>query len=219
MRDRPAALTLAVLGALAVAGGGALAAEPEQPATPQQIVQYHDSGEWDADITTVVDRATAYLAEHVDDARKPAIVLDIDDTSLSSYECLAAADFDRDVVGQSCVARGDMPAIPQTLGLFRRARSEGASVFFITGRRERLRSPTVSNLRAEGYTGTWTLTMRPNRQRRSQRSGWKARTRRSLARRGYTVIVNVGDQWSDLRGGGALRAFKLPNPMYTIPVA
>jgi hypothetical protein len=33
------------------------------------------------------------------------------------------------------------------------------------------------------------------------------------------VIVNVGDQWSDLRGGYALRGFKLPNPMYTIPIA
>lgn len=43
--------------------------------------------------------------------------------------------------------------------------------------------------------------------------------RRSLARRGYRAVVDVGDQWSDLRGGGALRTFKLPNPMYTIPVA
>ena len=219
MRDRPAALSLAVACALAAACGGALAAEPKQPATPQQIVEYKQSGEWDADIATAVDSATTYLREHVEEARRPAIVLDIDDTSLSSYDCLAAAEFDRDVIGQSCVARADMPAIPQTLELFRVARAEGASVFFITGRRERFRSATVSNLRSEGYRGTWTLTMRPNRQRRSQRAGWKARMRRSLARRGYRVLVNVGDQWSDLRGGGADRTFKLPNPMYTIPVA
>jgi acid phosphatase len=77
----------------------------------------------------------------------------------------------------------------------------------------------VANLRAEGFRGTWSLRLRPNRQPRSQRSGWKARVRRSLARRGYGVVVNVGDQWSDLRGGGAMRTFKLPNPMYTIPVA
>ena len=219
MRDRPAALSLAVACTVALAGGGALAAEPKQPATPEQIVAYKESGEWDADIAAAVDRAEPYLREHAGDARKPAIVLDIDDTSLSSYECLAAADFDRDVIGQSCVARGDMPAIPQTLELFRAARAERVSVFFITGRRERFRSPTTSNLRAEGFTGTWSLTMRPNRQPRSQRAGWKARVRRSLARRGYRVIVNVGDQWSDLRGGGADRAYKLPNPMYTIPVA
>jgi predicted secreted acid phosphatase len=219
MRDRPAALSLALACALAASGGGALAAEPKQPATPEEIVEYKESGEWDADITAVVDRATVYLRDHLDDARKPAMVLDVDDTSLSSYDCLKRVDFDRDAVGQSCPAAADMPAIPQTLALFRYARSERVSVFFVTGRRERLRSATVANLRDEGFRGTWTLTMRPNKQRRSQRAGWKARVRRSLARRGYRVIVNVGDQWSDLRGGGADRTFKLPNPMYTIPVA
>ncbi|HEX8204834.1 MAG TPA: HAD family acid phosphatase [Solirubrobacteraceae bacterium] len=217
MRVRPAAL--AVCAAASLAGGAALATEPKQPATAEEIVEYRESGEWDADITRVTDRATAYLRSHLEDARKPAMVLDVDDTSLSSYDCLKAADFDRDVVGDACPAGGEMPAIAQTLALFRFARAEGVSVFFITGRRARLRAATVSNLRAEGFGGTWSLRLRPNRQPRSQRSGWKARVRRELARRGYTVVANVGDQWSDLRGGGAMRTFKLPNPMYTIPVA
>ncbi|HEX3434983.1 MAG TPA: HAD family acid phosphatase [Solirubrobacteraceae bacterium] len=34
---------------------------------------------------------------------------------------------------------------------------------------------------------------------------------------GYRIIVNVGDQQSDLDGGFAQRAFKLPNPFYFIP--
>ncbi len=34
---------------------------------------------------------------------------------------------------------------------------------------------------------------------------------------GYDVILNVGDQVSDLQGGHADRAVKLPNPMYSIP--
>ena len=118
-----------------------------------------------------------------------------------------------------CASGGEMPAIAQTLELFREARVAGVSVFFVTGRRERLRAPTTANLRTEGFRGTWSLRLRPNRQPRSQRAGWKARVRRSLARRGYRVVANVGDQWSDLRGGGAMRTFKLPNPMYTIPVA
>jgi HAD superfamily, subfamily IIIB (Acid phosphatase) len=33
------------------------------------------------------------------------------------------------------------------------------------------------------------------------------------------VVVNIGDQDSDLDGGAAKRAFKLPNPMYYIPNA
>ena len=33
---------------------------------------------------------------------------------------------------------------------------------------------------------------------------------------GYRIIANVGDQESDLTGGGADRSFKLPNPFYFI---
>ncbi len=42
---------------------------------------------------------------------------------------------------------------------------------------------------------------------------------RSLAKRGHRILVNVGDQRSDLTGGYASRTFKLPNPMYVIAIA
>jgi hypothetical protein len=31
------------------------------------------------------------------------------------------------------------------------------------------------------------------------------------------VLETIGDQWSDLEGGHAERAYKLPNPMYFLP--
>ena len=40
---------------------------------------------------------------------------------------------------------------------------------------------------------------------------------RKIAEQGYTIIANVGDQASDLAGGYAERAYKLPNPFYFIP--
>lgn len=40
---------------------------------------------------------------------------------------------------------------------------------------------------------------------------------RSSSGAGFRIIVNVGDQESDLAGGHAERAFKLPNPFYIIP--
>jgi predicted secreted acid phosphatase len=218
LRVRPAALALAAAGALTVAAT-APAVEPRKPATSEQIVAYYESGEYDADTTAAVDRARTYLDQHAGAARRPAIVLDVDDTSLSNYDCLRQADFDRDLAGESCVMSGELPAIGQTHALFRHARSNGVAVFFISGRRERQRGVTTANLRAAGYTGVWSLRLRPNRQPRSQRAGWKARVRRTITRSGYQIVVNVGDQWSDLRGGYALKAFKLPNPMYTIPVA
>jgi hypothetical protein len=41
----------------------------------------------------------------------------------------------------------------------------------------------------------------------------------AITRRGYRIVVNLGDQRSDLDGGYALRAIKLPNPMYVIRTA
>ena len=220
MRAQAAALILAAVVALAATAAG-VASEPRAPASPEAIEAYRSSGEWAADTTAQTERAKAYLAERLDrePPSRPTMVLDIDDTSLSTYECLKRAGFDREIVAGACAESADLPAIPQTLDLFRYARSRGVEVVFITGRRERLRAPTVANLRAEGYTGTWQLRLRPDGQPRSRRAGWKARVRRSLVRRGHQILVNVGDQRSDLTGGSASRTFKLPNPMYVIPVA
>ena len=46
---------------------------------------------------------------------------------------------------------------------------------------------------------------------------FKAPQRRNMVARGFTIVVNVGDQDSDLEGGYAERTFKLPNPFYYIP--
>ena len=42
----------------------------------------------------------------------------------------------------------------------------------------------------------------------------KTAARRALYREGYTIIANLGDQESDLRGGYEERSFKLPDPLY-----
>jgi predicted secreted acid phosphatase len=206
-----------VLAAIAIAlAAGALAGEPPAPASPEDIVAYRDSGEWAADTTRIVRRARRVLERHLDD-RRPAVVLDVDDTSLSNYECLRAHGFQRS--GSGCGEDGELPAIPQTLRLYRYARAHGVTVFFVTGRSETARAVTLANLRRAGYTGRRRLRMRPAGQPAPRRDGWKARVRRSIGRRGYRVVVNLGDQRSDLDGGHAVRAFKLPNPMYVIEAA
>lgn len=45
----------------------------------------------------------------------------------------------------------------------------------------------------------------------------RLRLARWLQQSGYRIVVNVGDQRSDLTGGYALKTFKLPNPSYYIP--
>ena len=45
---------------------------------------------------------------------------------------------------------------------------------------------------------------------------FKAPERRKIAELGYTILLNLGDQESDLTGGYAERTFKLPNPVYFV---
>lgn len=207
---------IALLSAGLWPAGGASAAEPAAPASPAAIAAYRDSGEWDRDLTAVADRARHAL--ETADATRPALVLDVDDTSLSSYDCLARRRFRRGP-DSPCARTGRLPAIPQTLALHRRARELGVAVVFITGRREALRRVTIANLRRAGYAGPLRLIMRPDRERPGTHDGFKARRRRALEREGLTVVVNLGDQRSDLAGGSARHALKLPNPMYLIASA
>jgi acid phosphatase len=180
--------------------------------------EYRNSGRYTRDLQKV-NRAAArslrrQLARRSPAVRRPAIVLDIDETALSNWATLSAGDFGAKPVDEALAARPD-PAIPSTLALYREARRRGVAVFFITGRSPQARAFTVRNLRDAGYDRGWAgAYFRPrNRQTTPFKSGARAR----IERRGHTILVNVGDQQSDLAGGHARRAFKLPNPFYFIP--
>ena len=205
-----------ILAFVLLIGGTAVAAPPPAPATRAEIVAYHDSGQWDADLARITTRARKYVARHLHDHR-PAIVLDVDDTSLSSYRCLKKVAFKRS--RSDCATPGNMPAIRQTRSLYRYARNHGVTVFFITGRRTPLRKTTIANLHRAGYGGHLNVRLPSQPQGRREPRRLKARTRAELVARGYRIVANVGDQRSDLDGGSALRTFKLPNPMYVIPTA
>jgi acid phosphatase len=90
------------------------------------------------------------------------------------------------------------------------------AILFITGRPADLREPTERNLRAEGYD--WDgLILLPEGAAFKSAVDFKAPERRKLTERGYTVLISIGDQQSDLAGGHAERTFKLPNPVYVLP--
>jgi acid phosphatase len=112
-----------------------------------------------------------------------------------------------------------MPAIKHTRSLYRYARSHHVTVFFITGRRAVMRETTIANLHRAGYSGRIRIKLRPDQEAPGTHDGWKSRVRAQITARGFRIIANVGDQRSDLTGGHALRAFKLPNPMYVIRTA
>jgi predicted secreted acid phosphatase len=46
---------------------------------------------------------------------------------------------------------------------------------------------------------------------------YKSGTRAYIESQGYDIVADMGDQFSDLEGGFADRAFKMPNPNYYLP--
>jgi hypothetical protein len=206
---RPTAVGLPQLGASGTVGAGEFV---------KAVRDYHDSGNYDRDLAAVDAAARGYLefrlASWPRKAKlRPAIVLDIDETSLSNYTGLVASGFTQ--VGNvinPVTATGK--AIQPTLALYQRARSKGVAVFFVTGRPPQIAGITALNLVNEGYDKGWDgLHTKPVDATTEE---FKASTRAGIEKRGYDIVANIGDQESDLDGGHADRGFKLPNPFYFI---
>jgi acid phosphatase len=146
---------------------------------------------------------------------RPAMVLDIDETSLTNWGhlehslCAPVSDFDQ------YAARGESPALPAVLELYRWARQHGVTVFFVTGRREWLREATERNLDEQGYDERGGVFLRPTEETGSWHN-YKAEARRRLTEQGFDVLLNIGDQPADLEGGYARHSLLLPNPFYVV---
>ena len=200
---------------------------------------YHDGGSYQSDLQNVDSQARSFMlrqAKAIRQAKKRkckskkskkkgraaakcsppnlAIVLDIDDTSLSNYAQLEANNFSN-ATGALIVAatNTNQPPIAPTLDLYRQARAAGISVFAITGRPTLVQSLTMQNLANAGYTDLQGVFFKPSG---NATIPFKSGERAAIEQQGYRIVANVGDQESDLAGGHADRSFKLPNPFYFI---
>lgn len=213
---------------LTLLGGGTAGAEPANVGDAKSAAaEYHDSGAYLADLQRVDTAAAAWITERAPQLARPAVVFDIDETSLSNWEVIQANDFGR--IGGPCELpagpcgwrewdlRAQSTAIEPTRAVFATARDLGAEVYFITGRDESQRDATERNLAATGYTGYTELIMEPAGAQFVSAADFKAPQRARIESQGATIIANVGDQPSDLAGGYAERTFQLPNPFYRIP--
>jgi len=111
------------------------------------------------------------------------------------------------------------PAIAPVLELYNFAKSKGIALFFITGRPEKQRQLTIDNLREVGYEGWTDLIMQPDTvpgENRMPARTFKPRNRQAIEKRGYRIVLSIGDQASDLAGCCAERVFKLPNPFFLV---
>ena len=199
---------------------------PNLDALKKELRQYHECtctcGCWTHDQNLQADRAIAFLrqrAAHRRGQEKLALILDIDETTLSNYQEEIGADFAYNKpVFDAWVETAQATAIPGTLRLYKEAQRLGVSIVFITGRDETERDATARNLRAQGFDNWQELVLRPIDHGSQSIGEFKQAARSGMVAKGYTLALNVGDQWSDLKGKPeAEYSVKYPDPYYFIP--
>ncbi len=202
------------------------------PKIKKALIAYYDDikpeSQYIKDISGIMDQATAYLKHYLDEHKnditvlKLAIVLDIDDASISNYLSIKNDEFkntEDEIILRYRAA--NQAAIQPVLHFAQYAVSQGVSVFFITSRKphskepnENLRPYTIKTLEQAGYKDWKALYISEGDDLTLPTVQFKTNKRKLITEEGYNIIVNIGDQPSDLEGGYAEKTFKLPNYLY-----
>jgi acid phosphatase len=207
----------------------------------KQQLLYYRCAHYDTEVAAIYSEAQRWVQMRAPQVSKPAIVLDIDETSLSNWTRIKRDDFayipngscDLSKQGEACgdiawQQSGLAPALPPALDLvkFAKCSSQPAgttctrvAVFFVTGRTQSAEAQkwTETNLTNAGYRDWDGLYMRDPASHGQPVSEHKIKARIDIESKGFTIIANIGDQESDLVGDHAERKFKVPNPFYFIP--
>ncbi|HRF60309.1 MAG TPA: HAD family acid phosphatase [Fimbriimonadaceae bacterium] len=198
---------------------GSSGSEPTNLDVDKAVVQrYYNSGRYQKDVREVIARAKRGLLAGISKPGKKAIVFDIDDTMLSSYSVTRSMGFGFvPALWTEWEWTAAAPAIEPVRELYDLAKKKGVTIFLITGRTSDVRQPTEANLARRGFTGYSAIIFKPADYRKASIIPFKSSARRAIVAQGFRVLMSVGDQWSDLKGGCAERPIKIPNPMYMIP--
>jgi len=175
-----------------------------------------------------------------------AILLDVDDTSLATWNYEIVSNWAYNPTTNSAYVLGQQfPAVPGMVQMASKAEREGYAIFYLTGRGTAQEAATLGNLTADGVgvdagfpkptalgngeDGLFTkpdVTAYPDYLKTACAADlggkcttihYKSATRAHIESLGYNIVANFGDQYSDLKGGYADRTFKLPNPNYFLP--
>ena len=187
-----------------------------------------------------------YLAQRHRTNGTRAIVLDVDDTSLATWNYEIFSNWAYNPATNATYVTGQLfPPVPGMVRMATTAEREGYAIFFLTGRPATQEADTLGNLTADGK-GVDANYPKPTTLRNGEDGlftkpavadypdylkvacagdpngscttvHYKSATRAHIESLGYDIVANFGDQYSDLRGGHADRRFKLPNPNYFLP--
>ena len=203
----------------------AIRVDPQFTELIRTLIGYHNSGAYKSDLEVIGKQALAYVKKLPARGKQRAMTFDIDETSLANdWPQLVdpVNETYRPDAWAAWIAAAAAPAIAPTLAVFNAAREKGIEIFFITGRHPPQKKVTEKNLLRVGYKGWKEIIMEPMQSADGAvplfptALSFKSAARWSLIERGYRIVMNIGDQVSDLQGGYADQTFKLPNPFYIV---
>lgn len=190
--------------------------EPPELSIPSGL-SYASSSQYKKEFSHAINSAKKfcqqYKREHPD-ARNLAIVSDIDETIVDNREEFKAHP-DKFIWSQfeDWIKQARAPALKPTADFLKWARKQGFAIILVTGRPEVDRIYTIENLVRDGIAYD-ALYLRPQRGEKEPPQIYKSGVRKSLEDMGFTIVVNIGDQPSDLVGGHCLDCEQVPNRMY-----
>jgi predicted secreted acid phosphatase len=187
-----------------------------------------------------------WLVAHAPKAgEKKAIVLDVDDTTLATYNYEVFSNWAYNPVTNADYVNNErFPAVPGMVNMVDHAQALGYAIIYLTGRPGSQEAATVGNLEKVGFPAPTALPDAtlgggsdglftkpavadypsylvycrvPTATSSCNTDEYKTATRQYIESLGYDIVANFGDQWSDLNGGFADQTFKLPNPSYYLP--
>ena len=159
----------------------------------------------------------------------PAIVLDVDDTSLATWNYEIFSNWAYNPVTNATYVTGQLfPAVPGMVAMATQAAAEGYAVFYLTGRPAVQEPATLGNLTADGigvdagfpaptplangedglftkpavadYPAYLTAACSGDPNGSCTTVHYKSATRAHIESLGYDIVANFGDQFSDLAG-------------------
>jgi acid phosphatase len=192
------------------------AALPNIGEVKEEVTNYYHSGKYEAELNNVVDKAIAEF-DKVTPAESSLVVFDIDETALSNYSFDESIDFGFvPDLWVKWINDAKAPATDGVKRLYDFLIKKGFKVAFVTGRMENIYAPTYKNLLNAGYVKFDTLIVRNPSENNLTALDYKSKKRVELTNKGYNVVGNVGDQYSDLEGPDHGIQVKIPNYMYII---
>ena len=183
----------------------------------------------EADADGYLDKTAKHFGGHGHNAPSgtPAILLDIDDTTLNTYSYEIYSNFVFNPTTNAAFVNASVfPPVPGMPDLehtrsrtaTRSSSSPAAPVAHDRHGHESdergLSDTDSSHLFLKDLTAPWLASCATSTCATTQ---YKSLTRQHIESLGYDIVANFGDQFSDLNGGFADATFKVPNPMYFLP--